>query len=627
MIPTRLTRGWLGFGLVFAVFCAPLLVGLREPDMRNDESIYSYAIERILDTGEWLTPRAIPGDGPFYEKPPLKFWIIAAGMRAGLLPRDERGMRLVDALFGVVAFGYIYWIGWELGGVTCGVVALLVLFTLDPIVFDHGLRSNNMEAALVLSYAGGMFHFARWRSGHSQRSRRAHAFAVAGYFTLAFLIKFVAALFLPLVCLATLLWGREDRQRLFRGWRDWILPAIASLALISPWFAYETLHAGRDFWDVIFGAHILMRFTASLDPSHLHPWYFYFVQTWKELGYSDTQIVSGVGLAMLTAAAFRGESFLARLIFVWGVLPVAAISAGTSKLIHYAFPFWPPIGLAAGYACAVVARWIDDRIGPRVADWFSRLAPTWRDRSAAQPVRRALIGIALVSLAVAAWTALAGPVDIVVGSRRIFRNGTILRPIVIAGVLATVGGYATTVTRTFGILALCLVLPFRTYQDKIHKLTRIDHPLRSIRDCSASLRSSGNSGDGGVFNASRDGLAHPYYYYLWRTGPWIDADTFSPADVITRLTVPGKQTPVILDTRDYRTLAAGLTNERSKIGDGWPPLDDRALAGARAAVHAGVMTENSVVILLPGPFRACVGHVLESGGKPLEALAGADRSR
>src|SRR5688572_5216175 len=67
-----------GLLVVVALFCAPLLIGLDGWDLGNDEAIYSYAVDRILETGEWLTPRSIQVDGPFLEKPPLKFWMVAA---------------------------------------------------------------------------------------------------------------------------------------------------------------------------------------------------------------------------------------------------------------------------------------------------------------------------------------------------------------------------------------------------------------------------------------------------------------------------------------------------------------------------------------------------------------------
>ena len=74
-------------GLVLILFCLPLFVRLGQTDLENDEAIYSFAVDRILETGEWLTPKASPSeDAAFLEKPPLKMWIVAAGIRSGLLP-------------------------------------------------------------------------------------------------------------------------------------------------------------------------------------------------------------------------------------------------------------------------------------------------------------------------------------------------------------------------------------------------------------------------------------------------------------------------------------------------------------------------------------------------------------
>ena len=120
---------WAGLALVVVFFCAPLFAGLDRWDLRSDEAIYSYSVDRILETGEWLTPRSIEVDGPFLEKPPLKFWMVAALMRVGLVPQNEFGMRFLDALFGAMAFVYVYLFGARLGGTLCGLAASLTLFT------------------------------------------------------------------------------------------------------------------------------------------------------------------------------------------------------------------------------------------------------------------------------------------------------------------------------------------------------------------------------------------------------------------------------------------------------------------------------------------------------------------
>lgn len=171
----------LPIALVILVFGVPLFLGLGAADMQNDESIYSYAVQRILETGDWLLPRTIPDDFPFLEKPPLKFWIVAAPMAAGVLRPDELGMRAWDALFGATSFVYVFLLGRSLGGAVCGGTAVLVLFSLPSLVFEHGLRSNNMEASLLLAYCGGLYHFARWLQSSSSSRPASHAAAVVAY--------------------------------------------------------------------------------------------------------------------------------------------------------------------------------------------------------------------------------------------------------------------------------------------------------------------------------------------------------------------------------------------------------------------------------------------------------------
>ncbi len=453
---------WLGLLLVLGLFALPLLVGLNEPEMRNDEAIYSYAVERILDTGNWLTPRSIPNDGPFLEKPPLKFWITAAGIKSGLLPNNDKGLRWFDALFGGIAFVYIFLIGCRLSGPTCGVVAVLVLFTLDPLLFEHGLRSNNMEASLFLAYCGGLYHFIRWTESDPGRGRL-HAFIIAGYFALAFMTKFVAALFLPMIAMVALLWRPGGWTMARRRWPEWVLPALGVIVVTAPWFIYQSRVHADEFWQTIFGVHVFKRFTAWLDPGHLHPWHFYFTQTWLEIGASHSQVLVGLGLVRLAVAAVRNESWVARLVLVWGLLPTALISAGTSKLLHYEYPFWPLVGLSAGFAFAWILAEVE-RHGPAISEWFARLRPrraaVLSQRS--HRVRAVLIGIASVAFALALWTAFVGAVRIEIGGTTIFRNSSFLRPAFVGAVLLWLVQQTRTVLRLVAAFGLALLLPLST---------------------------------------------------------------------------------------------------------------------------------------------------------------------
>ena len=152
----RVSAIWLA--LILLLCCFPLFIGLGKNDLRGDEAGHSFSVARILETGDWLVPKSSPNeDWAFVEKPPLKFWIVAAPIRLGLLPLNDFSLRFWDALFGGCAFLYVFAIGSLMAGPICGGVAVLVCFTFSPLLFEHGLRTNDMEAAVLLSYCGGIF--------------------------------------------------------------------------------------------------------------------------------------------------------------------------------------------------------------------------------------------------------------------------------------------------------------------------------------------------------------------------------------------------------------------------------------------------------------------------------------
>jgi 4-amino-4-deoxy-L-arabinose transferase-like glycosyltransferase len=257
----------------------------------------------------------------------------------------------------------------------CGLVAVLALFVHRPLVMDHGLRSNNMEAAVVLSYCGGIYHFLRWRSSESLARRRFHAIAVSLFFVLAFMTKFVAALFLPGVLAVSVLVRREDRARIGREWRMWIVPACVAVVLIAPWFLYQVHRSGEQVWAIMFGQHVFTRFTASLDVSHLQPWHYYFTtiafqwRAWQMLWFAV------LGLALIAARVSREDWPEGVLILLWIVLPLSVMSLLTSKVYHYAYPMLPPIALAAGYGAARLFEFVWSFVGRLVA--AARAVPDW----------------------------------------------------------------------------------------------------------------------------------------------------------------------------------------------------------------------------------------------------------
>jgi 4-amino-4-deoxy-L-arabinose transferase-like glycosyltransferase len=573
--------------VVIATAAVPLFAGLGLTDLASDEAIYSYAVARTLESGEWMTPKTIPTDIPFLEKPPLKIWLVAGAMTVGLTPIDEVGMRVFDALFGMAAFGYIVAFGWRLAGPVCGAVALLVLLAFDPITFEHGLRSNNMEAALILSYCGGLYHVLRWSALNTSSRRHVHATATALYFVLGFMTKFVAAIFLPLIAVIWLIVAADGWTRLKTTWKDWLLPGVMALLLILPWFLYEWWQFGGEFWRILVGQHIYTRFTASLDPGHLEPWHFYFSQAWREFEYGDAILLVLAGVALLCRKAWNGEA-QARLLLLWWLIPFVSISIGTSKLLHYAYPFVPPLALGAGLAAVTVMT----TVGRALANdgrWSRRVA--WiRNRA---PLRMVLLVLAVAGMAMALWTLVTDrPTSLVVSGTEVFRNSSVIRPAVVAAALLLFAGHARQGARLGAVAALLLVLPWQAYEDKVQKALREERPLKRASECMARLEAAGLAGQTSVYVSDPITVAHPPFYYFRTLGP-VDA---GPEDWLAQTQERlQRQSPVII------------------LEEQWPEVK-QVLDAPTSSTLSGIRLPRGGILLLPGPYAACEGEILPSGG-------------
>jgi 4-amino-4-deoxy-L-arabinose transferase-like glycosyltransferase len=599
---------WIGLASVLLLFCAPLFIGLRGWDLRSDEAIYSYEVDRILETGEWLTPRSIPTDGAFLEKPPLKPWLVAGAIRLGLLPFDERGMRAIDVTFAAIAFVYVYLLGWRLAGTVAGVVSVFLLFSFDPLIVEHGVRGNHMEAALLLAYCGGIYHFIRWVDGGAVRARRAQALAVAAYFTLGFMTKFVGMVFLPMVCAGALLLTRAPAARVRDGWRDWIVRLAVVVAACTPGVIYQTVLRGAAFWGEIFGSNVYTRFMGTLVAAHIQPWHHYITQTWREFGFAGMRIAMVAGLIALILRAWRSRNWAAQVLLLWLIVPLLVISAGTSKLFYYVYPFLPPLAMGGGLASAML---LDYLRGPTCRS-LARRASAWegapRFASSAR-VRRTLSVIGGGAILLAVGTAVFGTLTIEIDGVRLFRNSSAVRPAIVGAVLWLVSGYGQRTMQPVAVVALMLLLPVSNYLPRVQRFGSIDHPLQSIRDCALMVQASGDSPPTGVFHADAE-IHHSYFYYLRRLGPWTDLTTTRHDEMDRRLRVPGEQSPVLLSKAGYQQVvesAAALTNDAPDARDG----------ARRHDVPPGISIGDAVFILLPGPYGVCVGPAVAGGGQEL----------
>jgi 4-amino-4-deoxy-L-arabinose transferase-like glycosyltransferase len=513
--------------------------------------------------------------------------MVAAPIRAGLLPHDEFGLRFWDAAMGAAALVYVFLLATRLSNALGGLAAASILFVHWPLVFMHGLRSNNMEAALTLSYAGGFHHYLAWVRGGSGGRRRVHLLSIALFFVLAFMTKFVAALFFPLMIAVATVGNREIRSAARRDWRVWMGACAFAAAVIVPWFVYEHLQYHELFWRTLVGVHVYQRFTASVDPAHLHPWSYYLQQLVQWLQSSGTLPVVAAGLALFLFQAAMRRRFEAAVMLMWAVLPLILISLGTSKLYHYEYPFLAPLAIAAGVAIA--------RAVPVVDRWLRRVFEPMRGRGIAHPaLRRACAVVAIAAFAVAVVTLLFGPIEIAVGGYRLLKNGAAIRPSIVCVAAALAAGHPDLLRRMVIPILVLAVLPLPAYRDVLRHLEDGPHPLRASSACIAQLQQQPASPlRAGLFvDATDQQLVHPPFYYFRRIQPWERPKAGDDRAVAQNLG-SGTERAMLLSSTRYRDLVS------------------RGVLSAQSP--AARVDLPQLVLVLPGSYAACAAAARHPG--------------
>lgn len=609
---------WLWIALVIVLFCVPLFMGLGQTDFENDEAIYSFAAEMMVKDGDWLTPKSAPSEtDSFLEKPPLKIWMVAAPLYFGWLPANEFGERVVDVLLGILAFLYVFGIGRKLGGPVAGFAAVALLFAFDALIFSHGVRSNNMESAVLLAYCGGVYHFLAWRSVNPDVKR--HIFAMSLCFVLGFMTKFVAAIFLPAILVLAAASTRQDMGRVRRDWLTFVLAALLAVALIAPWFVYQYVHVGPPFIAKILGEHVMKRFTAYLDPTHLHPWNYYFIEIWNQLGRAGARTICVAGALLLLWRSIRERSTGALVVILWFCLPVAVISTTTSKLFHYSYPFLPPVALAGGVAAAWIAAQLYGVLARPVGP-FTGLRHRLIGRIASVPawqVATAITGIA--ALVLSAVTFAFERVWLQAGAV-VVKNSSVARPAVAGVALLLLGAPAAIVRALAASAIVLLVLPVNAYHANVMRTSLHASPYRDIRDCLAPIVANEvahSKPAPGVWAEARE-LSHLPFYYFRGLGPWQHRGFASNQTVVMHLVVPERYRPVVLSEERYGEVFRWLSNDREAALGRASVLSGVDVATLEATFDQailGVTPIENVLVVMPGPYASCGAERMKLGSR------------
>ena len=365
-------------------FAVGLLAGtilypkLSYPLIEPDEGRYAEISREMLTTGDWLVPQL--DHEPFYDKPPLFFWLVAGSFR--LLGTHEWVARLTPAtatLLAVLAtfcFGARVF-GMRTGFLSAGMLALTIGYMeMGRVIILDSLLACFVTISLFTAYEA-------IRGPHLKRhwwiaSSVACALAILAKGPVAFV------LLCPPVVAYCWLNGCPSRPSL----RHWLAYAGIASLLAVPWYIAVLIRDPQFAYHFFIEHHLARFFTAKF---HEAPFWFYLPVL--ALGFLPWSLLFPPFATFLWARAPAIRSLrTAALGFVllWCGWVVLFFSLSSGKLPPYMLPAAPAIALALGYFldCLLFRPDMRSRFG-----YATRVVPCW-----------ALIIMAGSWLAVTYWT-------------------------------------------------------------------------------------------------------------------------------------------------------------------------------------------------------------------------------
>jgi len=248
-------RSLLFLLLTFAGLGAFYLTDLSASGLLSaDEPRYASIGREMAESGDWITPRL--WGNPWFEKPPLLYWLIAAGQAAGL--GDHLSPRVPVAIFSLAFLLLQFFLLRRLLGEPVAWIATILLGTSAGWAAYSQIGVTDLPMAA--SFSAALFLGMLWFDSGSRPALYSAAFCFA--------LAVIAKGLVPLVLALPFLWFARNR------WRELLLPAGFFLLIAAPWYGAMIVIHGRTFIDDFFIRHHFSRF-ASQELQHVQPFWFY----------------------------------------------------------------------------------------------------------------------------------------------------------------------------------------------------------------------------------------------------------------------------------------------------------------------------------------------------------------
>lgn len=247
------------FTLAFAIVCLYCYkldgVGVLGPD----EPRYAAVGRAMARTGDLVTPRL--WGSAWFEKPPLLYWLTAAGTHAGLDP-DLSGR--VPVLLLSLCFLALYFVllRREFGSEAAAIAAMLLASCASWLTYSSFCLTDLPLA--VFFFLSVLLALPLMRNSDAAANVTSRMTGIGACIGAAMLAKGLV----PVVLAVPFLWF------LRRFWRSWWVAIAAALLVAAPWYIAVSAENGEVFVREFFVRHHFERiYSPALQ--HVQPWYYY----------------------------------------------------------------------------------------------------------------------------------------------------------------------------------------------------------------------------------------------------------------------------------------------------------------------------------------------------------------
>ncbi|KUK83680.1 MAG: hypothetical protein XD98_0281 [Microgenomates bacterium 39_6] len=281
---------------------------------------------------------------PWFEKPPLLFWLTALSFNLG--GETELAVRFWMPILGLICLVFTYLL---IKIRSSSKVALLSLtfFFLAPLFLARSRGLNTDILLLALSLASLYFLSLLEKKIEDKQKLNFFDYCLPALFVgLAIMSKGILGLLPLAIWFGYLLLA--NRKVLRGNIKVWLIIALLVFLVSAPWHIYMLVRFGDDFWQVYFNEHVFRRLSQPVE-YHFGGKLYYIKFLIGEFSWWLLPMVVGGLISFLSLLRKKKTNRNIIFFFFWGALVFLLFTFSQTKLSWYILPLYPVLAFFWGY--------------------------------------------------------------------------------------------------------------------------------------------------------------------------------------------------------------------------------------------------------------------------------------